>query len=581
MSNRLVYEDYAVGALELAKCMDIGGTGTTQLMSVESGTVVDRYKVDSIFQNESAYQCASFDNSGIKLTEPFHIMNASDDSGDKVGFVSAEISDASGTFTSAQQIQIEFLDENENATVHTGNGVSLWFNTHYCKRISVSYFDPEDNQVATYTYDNVSSLYTFLSGRAVGYSKVIVAFLETERPFQRAMVSKFRFGRTVEIDQFKSISFNKKLDFYGADIAINSLDVAFYSEEELQLTSQQKILLYHNDALVGTYWVADAEQTTNRLYSVSADDVFSQLDNKSAEPLFSEDAKIVDGKENNGFYVSDISKIISGVANVVISGKADDEIKGYLEKSSYRKLLAESIFAFHKYAKALPDGSVYIFDKISENAIVIDGDKIIGNAEYKDLARCTSVNVTVDQFFQTLFPQASGNSIAEGAYISSNPERVKTTFPAIGLEVRDLSGNKIDSNNFLVTKIDDYTFTIKSSSSSVFYGVGIWGCPYKKDAREYYKGTTAYVGERVEQKDFGHKSFYGTQYPTWFDLIAERAFSVSGQVNAKVILGDLDVGDYVEIQTKYSGRKKGTITEISADVGCRDIVGNVVITVWE
>ena len=132
MPNKIVFDDFAVGAREHAYC---GSNTTQQLVNGEDlygkMTVGDATK-DSVFQITTPYHCAGLDNGGIDLAQSIHVY----ETGDAVGFVSDTISDENCVFDTPPVLEILFSG-NE---YYSGNGITLYFNTHFCKRVKVQYY---------------------------------------------------------------------------------------------------------------------------------------------------------------------------------------------------------------------------------------------------------------------------------------------------------------------------------------------------------------------------------------------------------------------------------------------------------
>lgn len=596
MSNKIVYEDFAIGATDYAYVDLTASDHQMQTAIIDNETVtVDPYHVDSIFDNqENDY--ASLDVSGFDTFYPFNVFTEGEIEsgevvgGDELGFVSDRISNASNTFSSNPKLVIKFSD---NKTF-SGSGIGVYFSKHYCTKVKVRYQLYDDSYTDAVEYTN-DSMYAFFPCVLQGYKTVEIEFVETERAYQYVVVKKIEFGHVVTIDKLRSVSFNKKIDFYCSDVPINTMDAEFVYDGELTFYNNQKILLYHNDDLIGTYWVAESERKTDKIYSVTAEDGFSRLEVTAANPVFG--ARAADGLT--------ISDVLGQYSAISVTGTTNKYVSGYFEKDNVRRLLAESMFAFLKTAKASVNGTVVVSDIEANTSIyTVDKNVIIGDAVYRATTPVSSIKAHVKKYNDGIFIDDKDVTVASGVTITTTESLFTTDFPAKTIGMRDKFGEIIPiTDEYLnfrygVRIIDNFHFGIWSDGE-IFSDVYICACPCDYEDVIYVETQQLPEGSKEIAKDFGARAFYRrVDESAWIDSLKERAFSATGEVKAKVVLnydvveneGEenegtvtryLDVGDYVSIETKYSGTKSGTITEIDADVGENDIIGNVVITVWD
>lgn len=577
MSNKIVYEDYAVGASDYA---EVNLSETDNQTSGGS----DIYNINSIF-NGTASEYASFDDGGIYLNENFNLYSGGNYT--KVGFVSSTISDLSCHFLTPPKLTIQFTGNKS----FSGNGITLYFAKHYCTSVKVEYFSG-NTLLATYQKDDIASKEAYLPTTVAGYNKIRISFLATEFPNQYAKVYKLTFGHTTNIENFRSISFNKKLDFYGSDISIGTLDVQFLSDIEMNFYENQKLKLYHNNVLIGTYWVAESERQTDKLYSVTAEDVFSRLDAKYLNLLFAETYAPANLNDPYRFGIDfqDFSNIIGNYISMTVTG--DDpspapKAKGAAVQNNLRRILAEVAFCFGKHARALNDGTIEIFVPKSTSAKQISSNEIIGDATYRDSVPVSNVNLRIKKLYGTYSDRRSGDILAEGVTLTTTPIQVKSSEPTQTLalyqaenQIPYASDDEGYLSNYTVTAYEYFSPSVKSTHNT-YQDVSIYSVPFKTETKTLEKSRETNTGTRSSDRSFGDRIFYRIDNETWINEIANKAFSVVGEVRAKIITDDIDVGDYVSIVTKYSGTKYGTVTEISADVGYNDIVKDVVVTVWQ
>lgn len=587
MANKIIYEDYAVGAKDYAYV----DTANSDNQTIEGE---DPYTVSSIFQNSTTSEYSSFEYNGIDLVENIRLFGSTD----TAGFISDRISGADKRFTTNPKLVIKFT----NSKVVSGNGITLFFANHYCSRVKVKY--KVGSSYITPDEYIISSKEAYLPCRAQGYSEIEIEFVETEVPYQYVMVRRLDFGHTVEITKFRSISYNKKMDFYCADVPINTLDVQFIYDDSLNIYRGQKFSLYRNNVLIGTYWVADSENLTDKLYNITAEDVFSRLDNTVSKSMVY--------NENSNNTVDSLIDVIESTANVTYdSGWDSVVVRGGLGQTTKRKLLAYLMFAINSFAKANNDGSITIFqteysqgEQVITRSFVDNENKIIGDATFRpDATKSISasfakwkrpVNYADGTSLSSLYKNERTLYFAERSWDQGDKVTVTADFPVASAYVakNNSQNTPVPWAGFAIAtqSIMPEVVSVEAAGEEASGKYSIIGVPYDKETIECSNSVDISLGEEETSKEFSNMAYYlPSQYETVFNNLCERVFSFTGSVDAKVVLNYtdnntekiLDVGDYIEIPTKYSGVKKGTITQITADVGETDIVGNVVVTVWQ
>lgn len=579
MPNKIVFDDFAVGAREHAYC---GSNTTQQLVNGEDlygkMTVGDATK-DSVFQITTPYHCAGLDNGGIDLAQSIHVY----ETGDAVGFVSDTISDENCVFDTPPVLEILFSG-NE---YYSGNGITLYFNTHFCKRVKVQYYrdaaeiSPESGD----PYYDVFSLTAFLPRTVDTFNRIVITFEASEQPFQRAMVSMVTFGTTREITKIHSLQYHKKLYFDCSDIAIGTLDTVFESDEELNFFRNQKLLVYHSTGadstytLLGTYWVSESEKQTDVLYAVTGEDSFGVLDNVTVSSIL--------GSGYSGYNFSDFideAEQKSGLDFFCTDYDLAYILRGYEPQKSIRERLATMMFALQRYVIVQPNGDLSI-DSISESlSKTIEAASVLGDSSFSKSEKVTGVRCLF-----TIYP--TGGDF-EGSYAYTGDI---TTAGIVLTADYPIYSHSIMQNGQLV--IDGYTYeqidasTIKiSAESATLSNVNVFLRRYNSYKYQFDDTQQSSSSDVPIVKDYGSKPFVIDTYysqsgsESFRDKmtgLCERLYANVGIVKAKYIGGDIDVGDYVSIETKYSGTLQGTVTEITGDVGYSDTIQDLVITIWQ
>lgn len=565
MGNKIVYEDYAVGASTYAK-VDL--VNSDQQMRIVQAQEVDPYNADAIF-GDTVTDVASLDAFGVDTSVPFTVFTNED-----AGFISDRISGSDKGFATNPKLVIKFEDEGTTKYIN-GNGITITFSERRCTKVRVRY--RLTNAYTEWKQYDIETLSQYLPETVQGYRGIEIEFVETELPNQYVKIKKIEFGRTFTIERFRSLSFNKKVDFYRSDIPIGTFDAVLISDEPLNFYKNQKIKVYRNDILFGTYWISESTKQTNKIYSITAEDSVSRLEKLMGKTVFV--AKVGAEPLTITDVLGDYSDMIS------ISGDTTKEIRGVMDDATIRRLVADSMFAFEKEAHVETDGTIVLSDSSVETPIEITDDKIIGESTYTLMSGITAVDVSFDEYDSTPHKNDTYDTIATNVTVTTDKTYVETSFIFKRIDLLDQNGDPLDSlTAYTYGRIDSHHGWVSSRNGSLT-NVTIVASKYNPSERTTRISREVYEGEQEVNKSFGKRSLYRPDDYAWMSSVKNRAYSVTGEVNAKVVLNDgddiLDVWDQVTIKTAYSGYQTGTITEISADIGEKDIVGNVVITVWD
>jgi hypothetical protein len=576
MSNRIVYKDYAVGAKENAS-VDLENTDQQLIPHTVEGvtTYEDDYNVSSIFnENVSAPIYASFEGEGIPVdTESVSFYSSGD-----IGFVSDTVSDGNGTFATPPKLTIELSDG-----YYTGRGITLYFAGTYCSSLSIKYYH-DTTLLDNSTYQN-TSLTGFFAKTVSLYNKVVVEFISTQGAYQFAKVWRVDFGRDIVFDKFKNINHYGELNPFGKDLPISTLEFEVVSEEGLNFQDDQKILVYHGDELFDTLWITNSKKETNRIYSVTADNVFGRLDNTTYlgnvyETLFDD--------FNNAVTVKNDIQTQCGVTIHLDSSFNSKYIYGHLPMCTGRYAIAQFAFALGAIITSDENGEVYIKPIATPETIpIIDSSKILGEAKYTKNSAVTQVSLVRHLYDTNVFDQEAVGVVN----ISTTPVTVKFDKPvdvARGYAFKDALGNPISSSYGIEVFPfhPNYAVCYSTSSVSAYFYVN----KYFVSQLLYSKvntDLTSNAKENISEYNNYTLSTYTLANPSmeenataFLDDLFDKTVANRGFVDVSFVLNGEKLGDIVSVETKYDGIITGVITKLDTDIGHNKLVTKAVIQEW-
>lgn len=539
--NKIVYRNEAVGAKESATQSSAYMTGTTP---------------SEIFDDTQPVDYISLDGNGMDLTDTTSVFYASTDIS---GFVSSAASDAAGN--SAATLTVSFWEDkipNGTPVYCTSGGVTIRFFQDYCKKVRITYYNG-DTQLTARTYDcaELEHFFEAPGGVVADYTKVKIEFLETEQPHQLVKVAGIYFGKDVTLDCLYSLTLMEQINLTGEDLSMNALDVSLESEETLLLQETQMFRAYNNGEPLGEFYIDTSTQDTDTKYTVGLDDAASILDR----------AYFLGGIYHTDYvtYANDVVTQIADQCGVKIEMDAVYDtytLLGWIPYDTCRKALLLIAFAIGAVVHVGRDGVIRLmpFNK-NQTAKTIGGDRIIGVAKFERGTPVTGVELVQYDYrsqddWQTVFetdveirenvtvyhdkPMADAQRYVDGSLVgilqSSAPNRCIIPQPILAgttvkRKVRNeyktvLSKHRTTSGKTNVVRIDKFTLR----------------CPQYDKLDQLYK------------------------------LIVQA----EGEVTATVVLNGEQVGDIVDIQTKYSGVKRGVIVSLDSKIN-NQLVAKVVI----
>lgn len=570
--NRLVFDDIAVGADKSFICFE-DSSDDQRYIDEQTGASIDIYKpVTAMRGGNKDENPASFEDTGFSVFDQetfFYDIGKRIDSGhfasDSLGFVSEWASDATGSFLKDGKYPKLVI---HSITSYSGNGISVTYRKYPCS-VHI-YYLLNDRPVYDEYYDS-DSLECYYPAKGVKYNNIQIEFISST-PNVFASVKKIVFGKSYNITKIRSISTSKKVDLMCSDVSIGTMDVSFVVDEQIDFGFNRKIKLYKDDVLTATYRVFDCEKVTNDMYSLTCEDSIGTLyRTKFSGIVYPENI-------SSGYYgyIRSYLNAIKNFSGVSITNKDDDDfnvkIHGFIPTSDCRKALLYCCYLAQRIPVTDEEGNITLVKVEKTSPKKITGNSIIGDATYKQYDDITSISTSFSKvvlpdlgksmltaYSGTVYPSYAYTVVNEPIYSCDGFPKDEESTVAVGVlkisadEIRFIADREVDA----IIKYQSYDVSTETMN---------WSKPDDNEVDAVYR-----------EKKLIDSALYYSSMKSWFSDICDISIKNKGRVTAKVILDNVDIGDYVEIETKYSGWIKGVVTEVNADHGVSSVVGDIVI----
>lgn len=276
---------------------------------------------------------------------------------DDMGYVSDSISDAEGRFTAPPALTFTFGQN------HSSVGITLAFNDYsgdYCSEVNIKWYR-DDTLLADQNYYPDAYNY-FCYGIVDYYNKVVITFLETNKPYRNVFLTGITWGliRVFKDDEIEDINCLMELNPISEEVSINTMDYTIRSKSEyaFEFQKKQKQTLYFDEAILGIFYLKDGKQLGEKRYSVETQDAVGILDNN----------QFMGGIYSNTL-VSDILDGImdgEGITYFLDDAYASTTVSGYLPICTKRAALQQLAFAIGALVDTSYDRQLYIYPQQTE-----------------------------------------------------------------------------------------------------------------------------------------------------------------------------------------------------------------------
>lgn len=316
-------------------------------------------------------------------------------------FISNEISDANGDLSNVAKIRLDF------SYGITSAGITLNMTDGRASEVEIIWYRNGSLIVDETFYPDTDE---YIVNRTVNdYDAIEVIFKSTTIPLRRVRCNSVTMGivRRLGMHVLQDVSLNAETDISGLTLPISTLNWTITSREAQRYTfqSKQPVQAYHDDTLIGTFYLESSDRRAEKTYAIKCNDAFGVLDK---EPF-------AGGVYTNISARALANQILDGDFALNEIGNVEDKtLSGAILAGTKRTALQQVFFAWGVVAVsdrnegisvvALSDRSYYIgADKTLlgvsvkvDNTVTeirltshaytqsTDGDVEIGGAKYKD-----------------------------------------------------------------------------------------------------------------------------------------------------------------------------------------------------
>lgn len=379
----ILYKDIAPGAADDATVTATGGSGTLSEIpfGIEPGKLLtlerSRWVLDGTYDDFYATE--------------------------KVGFWSTELSDASGSFSTAPVITLSFTQQ------YSSMGVQLTFDEdtgEYCNEVEISWY--QGNVLRRAKGFHPDSVVYFCECKVESFDKVEIKLKNTVVPYRRARVNEVVLGvvRKFGMNEIRSASMVNQSNESAVELPVSTLSWTLDSLKDVEYMFQlkQPVEVWNDNRHLGTYYINSTTRTTANVYVVECQDALGVLDytpypggafldGVSAMELLTELAK--------PFEVEYDSSI------------GDTTLKGVIMKGTNRSAIQQVIFAWGVCLATDGGSKIRVFKQPTRPVLIPRGRTFVGS-QVTTGAVVTKVSVTAHEYAEA----TNGTVVINGAKYS-------------------------------------------------------------------------------------------------------------------------------------------------------------------
>lgn len=465
-----------------------------------------------------------------------------------LGYVSNSISGAEGYFTVNPTVVLTF------GAKHTSVGLNLIFNTYsgdYCTEVNIKWYS-DDVLLSNKDFTPNSANYSCMNNVQL-FNKIVIEFKKTSKPYRYVFLSGIIYGVTRNYDrsELKRINLLSDLSQISEELSINTFGFTLVSKEDTQFLfqKQQRMKLYNNDSLMGAYYLDTASRLAPKTYEINTYDAIGLL----------EQTNFLGGIYSNVAVTTILDQIFESCSfnYTVDSVTASKTITGYMPIMTKRDALCWVCMATGSVVDTTRSETVDIYRLNDTVKRTIDLDTQFEGTSVENTQIVTGVKVTAYGYSQgtetvEVFNEAlNGTTTVEFSEPLHSLAITGGTITSSGVNYAVINGT--DSTVVLTGKRYNVSTRIFEKSNP---NVGALDVKNIVEVTEC-KIISSSIGEEVAQRILNY-------------------YLQTKKVNAKIIIGENDLGDRVTINADFEGMITGNIESIEISANNK-LAGSVVI----
>mgnify|MGYP001013365753 FL=1 len=199
------------------------------------------------------------------------------------GLWSSSMSEGNGEFVNPVMLTIEFTE------LHNSLGLTFTFHEatdDYCTAMNVRWYGTSNSLLSNMDFNPGSTVY-FADNAVEGYTKIIITFYSTNKPYRYLKLPQLDFGQIKLFSGRDLINANilEEIDPISSELRINTLNFTLYSEDaefSSAIAARDSMLLYeYLDGVkkkMGTYYLDEWENEDEYNINMSTIDLVGVLD---------------------------------------------------------------------------------------------------------------------------------------------------------------------------------------------------------------------------------------------------------------------------------------------------------------
>ena len=382
MKHKVIYNDFAALAEEYAT-VPAGGSSEYQ----SGGELLNP-------DNRSPINFASFEGQGINLLDPSLVFA---EAGDSIGYVSDAIS------TGGKAVNVQLVINLDNG-YYSAPGITFYFHQNYCSEVFVEWRKDNSTVDSATAYPNALTFY--FERKVEEFNKIILTFKRTATAFQFVKLAGIDLGKTRDITKFfGAISVFNEISPDCSDLPGATCDFEALLTEDFTPQTEQEMLLYSDDELIGKFIVENATPNGNGRYAFECSDEIMRLDSSPFPEL-----------SQGSYTLNELKQKIKTASNINIdvADFSNNILTGFVQKDKSSRYAA-AMLAFGVGGILInKDKKLTLCKPRNRRNKVIGSNQIIGFATYKQKSPYTAIAL---QTFSGDFNSVSSEKV------SVNPSR--------------------------------------------------------------------------------------------------------------------------------------------------------------
>lgn len=302
----------------------------------------------------------------------------------QIGYISEEMTNDNADFDSP--LSIELISEE----TYTSAGVTLVFDERkniYATNINIKWYN-DDVLMSDADFQPTSANY-FCNKKVEFYNKLVITFYSLNVPRNRLRLNSIEYGLIVEFraDELKSAKVIQEIDPISTSILINPFDFTIDSKKNVDFSFQTKqpIEVIFKGERKATTFVKSAKRKSKTIWEIQSEDYIGLMDSVYFK------GGIYRGKK--AFELLEEIFSSAKVPYEIKDGVRDIELTGYIPYTTCRNALMQVAFAIGAVVDTSNSSKVDVFMLSDEVSQEISKQGIMQGQKFEDETRVTAVEL--------------------------------------------------------------------------------------------------------------------------------------------------------------------------------------------